>query len=113
MDIKRFDRLADADRIRACHQMFDAGKPDGGPYGPPPGRRAGIGTALLRHCADRARRAGRRLLVGEAGDGSPAARFALARGARAGHAEVRRVLQVDARAAGRLPALRAAARPAS
>jgi GNAT superfamily N-acetyltransferase len=165
MEIARFDPAADAGRIRACHQMFDAGKPADDPHGPPISlpaftgwwaygwagdprqtwlatgaggqpvgcyllelpdrdnrstaycvlvvppsmRRAGIGTALLRHCGGQAARAGRRILVGEAGDGSPGDRFARAMGARPGLADVRRVLDVDAGLAGRLPALRAAA----
>jgi GNAT superfamily N-acetyltransferase len=165
MDIARFDPAADADRIRACHQMFDAGKPTDDPHGPPISlpaftgwwacgwvgdprqtwlatdaegepagcyllelpdrdnmstgycvlvvppsrRRAGIGTALLRHCAEQAAQAGRRQLVGEARDDSPGARFGRALGARPGLADVRRVLDVDASLAGRLPALRAAA----
>jgi GNAT superfamily N-acetyltransferase len=75
----------------------------------PSGRRAGIGSALLRHCAGRAARAGRQLLVSEASDDSPGSRFARAMGARPGLADVRRVLDVDASLAGRLPVLRSAA----
>jgi GNAT superfamily N-acetyltransferase len=167
MYIERFDPRADADRIRACHQMLAAGKPADDPHGPPmslpvftgwwacgwigdprqtwlatgasgepvgcyllelperdnmstgycvlvvspAARRAGIGTALLRHCAEQAARAGRRLLVGDAGEDSPGARFARALGARPGLADVRRVLDIDASLAGRLQALRAAAEP--
>ncbi len=75
----------------------------------PSRRQAGIGSALLRHCAGRAARAGRQLLVSDTSDDSPGSRFARAMGARPGLADVRRVLNVDAGLAGRLPALRSAA----
>jgi len=75
----------------------------------PARRRAGLGTALVEHCAEQARRAGRSRLAGQVRDDSPGAAFAAALGARAGIAQVDRVLDVDAALAGRLPALRAEA----
>ena len=76
---------------------------------PPAARRAGVGRALLAHCADQARRAGRSRLAGTARDGSPGAAFAAAAGARAGIAEVNRVLTVDSAFPARLSDLRAIA----
>jgi GNAT superfamily N-acetyltransferase len=75
----------------------------------PAARRAGVGRALLAHCAGQARRAGRSRLAGAARDGSPGAAFAVAVGARAGIAEVQRVLKVDSAFPGRLSELRSAA----
>jgi GNAT superfamily N-acetyltransferase len=75
----------------------------------PAARRAGVGRALLSHCAEQARRAGRSRLIAGAVDGSPGAAFAAAMGARAGIAEVRRTLTVDAELRGRLAGLRATA----
>jgi GNAT superfamily N-acetyltransferase len=75
----------------------------------PSRRRAGVGSALLRHCAGRAARAGRQLLVSDTSDDSPGSVFARAMGARPGLADVHRVLDLDAGLAGRLPALRSAA----
>jgi GNAT superfamily N-acetyltransferase len=72
----------------------------------PDRRRAGIGAALLRHCADRARLAGRSQLAGEAWDGSTGAAFAAAVGATAGIADVHRSLRFDDDARARLPRLR-------
>jgi GNAT superfamily N-acetyltransferase len=72
----------------------------------PEQRRAGIGTALLRHCADRAQRAGRTQLVGDAWDDSTGAAFATAFGAAAGIADVHRSLRFDDEARARLPRLR-------
>jgi hypothetical protein len=57
-------------------------------------RRSGVGTALLRHGAGRAARAGRTLLTGETIAGTPGTRFARARGARVGLIEARSVLDV-------------------
>ena len=75
----------------------------------PAARRAGLGRALLAHCADQARRAGRLRLAGTALDGSPGAAFAAATGARCGIAEVVRVLTIDSAFPGRLSELRLAA----
>jgi GNAT superfamily N-acetyltransferase len=69
-------------------------------------RRAGIGTALLRHCADRARLAGRTQLAGAAWDGSTGAAFAAAVGATAGIADVHRSLRFDDDVRAKLPRLR-------
>jgi GNAT superfamily N-acetyltransferase len=104
----------------------DAGEPVGGyllqlpdtentsmafciPIVAPAARRAGVGRALLAHCADQARRAGRSRLAANAVDGSPGAAFAAAVGARAGIAEVRRLLRIDPALPGRLSDLRATA----
>lgn len=79
----------------------------------PARRRAGIGRALLAHCAEQARRAGRSRLTSEsttranAREGSPGAAFAAAVGARSGIAEVIRTLEIDAGLLGRLARLRA------
>jgi GNAT superfamily N-acetyltransferase len=76
---------------------------------PPDRRRAGIGTALLRHCADRARLADRTQLAGDAWDDSSGATFAAAVGATAGIPNMHRSLRFDNAARARLPALRGAA----
>jgi GNAT superfamily N-acetyltransferase len=47
----------------------------------PPRRRAGLGTALLGHAADRARQAGRTLLTGHTEESSAGAAFARSHGA--------------------------------
>jgi GNAT superfamily N-acetyltransferase len=73
----------------------------------PDRRRSGFGTVLLRHCAERARLAGRSRLVAHARDGSAGAAFAAAAGARGGIDEVIRVMDVDASLPGRLNRLRA------
>jgi GNAT superfamily N-acetyltransferase len=75
----------------------------------PAARRSGVGSALLAHCADQARQAGRSRLSGTALDGTPGAAFAAAVGARGGIAEVGRVLTVDSALPGRLSDLRAVA----
>jgi GNAT superfamily N-acetyltransferase len=72
----------------------------------PDRRRAGIGGALLRHCAERARLAGRTQLAGDAWDDSSGAAFATAVGATAGIADVHRTLRFDDEARTRLPRLR-------
>ncbi len=77
----------------------------------PARRRAGIGTALVEHCARQARQAGRARLAGEAADGSAGAEFAAAMGASAGMALAVRQLVIDARLSARLADLRAAAAP--
>jgi GNAT superfamily N-acetyltransferase len=72
-------------------------------------RRAGIGSALLRHCADQARLAGRTRLTGESWDGTSGAAFAKAIGASPGIPEVHRTLYLTGEVRGRLPGLRRAA----
>jgi GNAT superfamily N-acetyltransferase len=69
-------------------------------------RRAGMGTALLRHCADRAALAGRTRLSADAWDGTSGAEFARAAGARPGIANVHRTLRLDDAVLRRLPILR-------
>ncbi len=69
-------------------------------------RRAGMGTALLRHCAHRAVLAGRTRLTADAWDGTPGAEFARAVGAQPGIANVHRTLHLDDAVRGRLPGLR-------
>ncbi len=76
---------------------------------PPDRRRAGIGTALLHHCADRARQSGRTQLAADAWDESSGAAFAAAVGATAGIPNMHRSLRFDAAARARLPGLRRAA----
>jgi len=76
-------------------------------------RRAGRGTALLRHAAAWARQAGRTVLESEALEGSPGAAFAGGLKARPSGIEVRRVLPLDRLPAGRRAALRAEAEPAA
>jgi len=75
----------------------------------PAARRSGVGRALLAHCADQARRAGRTRLTGTARDGAAGAAFATAVGAAGGIPEVMRILDIDAALAGRLVSLRAVA----
>ena len=72
----------------------------------PSSRRRGIGTALLRHAAERATAAGRSVLASGAFEGSAGAAFAARAGARAGLVEARRVLAVDRIPAGRIAELR-------
>jgi GNAT superfamily N-acetyltransferase len=74
-------------------------------------RRAGIGSALLAHCAGQARRAGRRWLTSNATDNSAGAAFAAAAGARGGITEIQRVLTIDDGLPVRLARLRASAEP--
>jgi GNAT superfamily N-acetyltransferase len=76
-------------------------------------RRAGLGTALLRHAAGRGRDAGRTVMTGMARAGSPGDGFARAAGARSGLTDVRRVLDVAAIPPGHLARLRAAAESAA
>lgn len=76
-------------------------------------RRAGLGTALLRIAAARAQELGRTVLWGQARDGSPGSRFALASGARPGITEVRRVLDVGGIRPGHLASLRQQAQAAA
>ena len=76
-------------------------------------RRAGLGTALLRHAAARARDLGRTEIAGQARAGSPGTAFAHAFGARTGMVDVTRVLELAAIAPGHLASLRARAKPAA
>jgi GNAT superfamily N-acetyltransferase len=76
-------------------------------------RRAGRGTALLRHAAGLARRAGRTVLELDALEGSPGEAFAGTLKARPSVTEVRRVLALAGLPAGRRAALRAEAEPAA
>jgi GNAT superfamily N-acetyltransferase len=76
-------------------------------------RRAGLGTALVRHAAARARHSGRTRLEALAREGSPGSAFARALGARPGMAEVRLVLELTAVPAGHLARLRAKAESAA
>ena len=72
----------------------------------PDRRRAGIGTALLRHCEGRARLAGRTRLTGESWDGTSGAAFAKSIGASPGIPEVHRTLYLTDEVRGGLPGLR-------
>jgi GNAT superfamily N-acetyltransferase/RimJ/RimL family protein N-acetyltransferase len=72
----------------------------------PSTRRRGIGTALLRHAAERAAAAGRSVLASEAFQGSACAAFATRVGATAGLVEARRVLALGQIPAGRITQLR-------
>lgn len=76
-------------------------------------RRAGLGTALVKHAAARADELGRTALWGSAREGSPGAAFASALGARRGLTDERRVLDVAAPAAGHLTGLRREAESAA
>jgi GNAT superfamily N-acetyltransferase len=77
----------------------------------PAHRRAGLGAALVRHAAGRARESGRTVLAGYARDGAPGSAFAGAIGAHPGLHDVRRVLRLTGMPAGRLASLRAQAEP--
>jgi GNAT superfamily N-acetyltransferase len=79
----------------------------------PDKRRAGLGTALLRHAEDRARELGRTLLAGHSRKVSPGSSFASAIGARAGLADIVRVLDLAGIPAGRLAELRDGAEAAA
>jgi GNAT superfamily N-acetyltransferase/RimJ/RimL family protein N-acetyltransferase len=79
----------------------------------PARRRRGIGTALLAHCAEQARRRGRTLLTSEAREGAPGAAFARAAGARGGITEIRSGLTIDDGLPALLARLRARAEPAA
>jgi GNAT superfamily N-acetyltransferase len=72
----------------------------------PSSRRRGIGTALLRHAAERAARGGRSVLGSGAFQGSAGAAFAVHAGAAAGLAEARRVLPLGKIPAGHVTSLR-------
>jgi GNAT superfamily N-acetyltransferase len=76
-------------------------------------RRAGRGTALLRHAAGRARQAGRTVLEMDALEGSPGAAFAGTLKARLAMTAAQRVLALADLPAGRRAALRGQAEPAA
>ncbi len=80
---------------------------------PPPRRRHGLGTALLRHAAGRAMAAGRELLAGLTLAGSPGEAFARSCGVAWGMNEIRRAMDTDALPPQRLAALRDEAQAAS
>jgi GNAT superfamily N-acetyltransferase/RimJ/RimL family protein N-acetyltransferase len=170
MHIERFDPAADAEKVRVCYELYQAGQPWDDPKGPPmslpvftgwfklgwvyspreawlvPGggqtaaagayllelpvtdnthlgwptifvapdqRRAGLGTALLRHVAQRAREAGRTLLGGHARKDSPGSAFARAAGARPGLPDIVRVLDLTDLPDGHLARLRGQAEAAA
>lgn len=69
-------------------------------------RRAGIGTALLRHAADRAAVGGRVTLEGKVQEGSAGEAFARRAGATFGIAAIRRVLDLEKTPAGKFARLR-------
>jgi GNAT superfamily N-acetyltransferase len=83
----------------------------GAPCITPDHRRGGLGSELLRHCAERARQAGRTRLSAHVRDGSPGAAFAAAKGAIGGIDGVMRVMDVDAAVPERITALRRDALP--
>jgi GNAT superfamily N-acetyltransferase len=72
----------------------------------PSSRRRGIGTALLRHAAERSAASGRSVLGSAAFQGSAGAAFAARVGAIAGLVEARRVLVLGKIPAGRVASLR-------
>src|SRR5262249_8556414 len=72
----------------------------------PARRRAGLGTALLGHAAERGRRAGRTLLTGHSDEASAGTAFARAQGAKHRLTGVCSVLRGGSLPAGRLAALR-------
>ena len=78
---------------------------------PPDRRRAGVGTALLRHCAQRARLAGRNRLRSDAWDDSAGSAFAAAAGATPGIPEVTRILRFDGTTRGKVADLHQEAEP--
>jgi RimJ/RimL family protein N-acetyltransferase len=77
----------------------------------PERRRAGAGSVLLAHCADRAREAGRSRLRSNAPDDSAGEKFARVKGASGGIDEVLRAMRIDEDLPARLSALRAEAQP--
>jgi GNAT superfamily N-acetyltransferase len=79
----------------------------------PSARRRGVGTALLRHAAERAAADGRSVLGSGALEGSPGTAFATRVGATAGLVEARRVLVLGAIPPGRVASLRARAAQAA
>ena len=81
------------------------------PVAAPARRRAGLGTALLRHAADRARQNGRTLVTGHSLENSAGAAFARSLGAKQGLTGVFWALHPRSLPAGRLAALREKAVP--
>ncbi|HEY7145926.1 MAG TPA: GNAT family N-acetyltransferase [Streptosporangiaceae bacterium] len=79
----------------------------------PRARRAGWGTALVRHAAGRAAGQGRAELHGDTRAGSPGSAFARALGAQQGMSEITRVLRLDTLPAARLAGLRTSAQAAA
>jgi len=79
----------------------------------PARRRAGLGTALLRHGAQRAARLGRTTMSGDALAGSPGAAFARAQHGRPGITEVRRILRLNEIQPGQLTRVRRTAETAA
>ena len=79
----------------------------------PARRRRGLGTALLRHVAERATAHERTLLSTTALDGSDGEAFALRFGAKGGKSDVRRVQELGKLPAGRVAALRETAERAA
>jgi GNAT superfamily N-acetyltransferase len=79
----------------------------------PARRRAGLGTALLRHAAQRAAQLGRTTMSGEALADSPGAAFARAQRGRPGITEVRRILRLNEIQPGQLTRLRETAERAA
>ena len=79
----------------------------------PERRRAGLGTALLRHAAGSAAADGRVILDGGVQEGSSGEAFARRAGATLGHAGVRRVLDVATVPAGTIARLRETAAKAA
>jgi GNAT superfamily N-acetyltransferase/RimJ/RimL family protein N-acetyltransferase len=80
---------------------------------PPDRRRRGIGTALLRHAAQRAAADGRTLLTADVRLGTPGEGFAAAVGARAGLTEIRRMQDLATIPDGHLASLRQRAEAAA
>jgi GNAT superfamily N-acetyltransferase len=76
-------------------------------------RRRGLGTALLRHAAGRARASGRSLMTAFVWDDAAGAHFARAAGATPGLPAIHRVQDLAAADAGRLAGLRAEAEAAA
>jgi len=79
----------------------------------PERRRTGLGTALVAHGADRARQAGRTVLVAQTAEASAGEAFARALGARHRMTGIFPVLRLGSMPAGHLAALRAKAESAS
>lgn len=75
----------------------------------PARRRSGGGAALLEHCVQRARLAGRSRLASNVRDDSPGAAFAAAIGASGGIQTVSRTLDIDTPLVARLASLRSGA----
>jgi RimJ/RimL family protein N-acetyltransferase len=75
-------------------------------YVHPAARRSGIGTALLRHAAGQAQRAGRSVLAGGVLQESAGAAFAAAAGAAPGLVDARRLQVISEIPAGQVAALR-------